>query len=216
MMEIKKKKFDNVKPYSRNPKKHEGRSVEELKKSIRRFGFKNPILLDNDGEIVAGHGRYKACRELEGTLNERIEELYDEGKEDTAESLEVVNKGEILYMSAGNLSEKEIQKFRITHNRTQELSDYDDENLKFELREVEGAPGYSDEELNDLLDTEPDFTDLDDGEVEETAGELDDHYKDLTEDKQDDIVDVPCPHCGGSIKIDREEFKRRHLDEDAD
>ncbi len=213
-MEVKTKKFDEIKPYQRNPQKHEGRSVEALKDSIRLVGFRVPILIDNDNEIVAGHGRYKACRQLEGNLDDRIQELREKGQGDSADSLETINNGEIPFLPVEDLTEKQVKKFRMADNRVQELSEVDEDNRKFELREVEGAPGYNEEDLNDIFDNDPDFTDLDEGDVEEKAEELDEHYEDLTEAKQESQVDVPCPHCGGSIKIDKNEFKRRHLDED--
>ena len=47
---------------ARNAKRHPAKQVAILAESIRKFGFTNPILVDEDGEILAGHGRYAAAR----------------------------------------------------------------------------------------------------------------------------------------------------------
>lgn len=48
-------------PYARNSRTHSPEQVQALANSIRRFGFNNPVLIDGDGTIVAGHGRVQAA-----------------------------------------------------------------------------------------------------------------------------------------------------------
>ena len=48
-------------PYARNSRTHSQEQVQALANSIRRFGFNNPVLIDADGTIVAGHGRVQAA-----------------------------------------------------------------------------------------------------------------------------------------------------------
>jgi DNA modification methylase len=57
----------DLKPYEKNPRTHSAGQVEQIRKSIREFGFTNPILVDEDGLIVAGHGRLQAAQ-AEGLL----------------------------------------------------------------------------------------------------------------------------------------------------
>jgi DNA modification methylase len=52
----------NLKPYEKNPRTHSAGQIEQIRKSIREFGFTNPILVDEDGLIVAGHGRLQAAQ----------------------------------------------------------------------------------------------------------------------------------------------------------
>lgn len=53
-----------LKPYVKNAKLHEGQSIQVIKDSIQRFGFCDPIDVDKDGVIIAGHGRWMAVKEL--------------------------------------------------------------------------------------------------------------------------------------------------------
>ena len=57
------KKLDELKPYEKNPRHNED-AVKYVKNSIEKFGFKVPIVITADGEIVTGHTRFKAVEEL--------------------------------------------------------------------------------------------------------------------------------------------------------
>ncbi len=52
-----------VKPYEKNPRKNEN-AVNGVAESIKKFGFQQPLVIDKDGVIVAGHTRYKAALQL--------------------------------------------------------------------------------------------------------------------------------------------------------
>jgi hypothetical protein len=54
----------SLKPYPRNARRHSKDQVKQIAASITRFGFNNPILIADDGEIVAGHGRLAAAKLL--------------------------------------------------------------------------------------------------------------------------------------------------------
>ena len=62
-MNIVEKHLGDLKPYENNPRKNET-AVPYVAESIKRYGFKNPIIIDKDGVIVAGHTRYLASIEL--------------------------------------------------------------------------------------------------------------------------------------------------------
>lgn len=55
---------DVLKPYSRNARTHSKKQIKQIAASIRRFGFTNPVLVSDEGEIIAGHGRVEAARLL--------------------------------------------------------------------------------------------------------------------------------------------------------
>ncbi|MGO4510807.1 site-specific DNA-methyltransferase [Bradyrhizobium sp. 2TAF36] len=55
---------NNLVPDPRNVRTHPKRQIEQLKASIKEFGFTNPILVDPDGNIIAGHGRLQAAKAL--------------------------------------------------------------------------------------------------------------------------------------------------------
>lgn len=55
---------DALKPYARNPRTHSHKQIGQIADSIKEFGWTNPILIDADGNIIAGHGRLEAAKEL--------------------------------------------------------------------------------------------------------------------------------------------------------
>ena len=62
-MRIEERKLTDLKPYEKNPRKNDT-AVESVANSIKEFGFKNPIIVDKDDVIVAGHTRFKAAQKL--------------------------------------------------------------------------------------------------------------------------------------------------------
>ena len=53
-----------LKPYRRNPRTHSKKQIRQIAASIQAFGWTNPILIDGEGVIIAGHGRLKAAMSL--------------------------------------------------------------------------------------------------------------------------------------------------------
>jgi ParB-like chromosome segregation protein Spo0J len=56
--------LDQLRPWPRNARTHSRKQIRQIAESIRRFGFTNPVLIDADDRILAGHGRVMAAREL--------------------------------------------------------------------------------------------------------------------------------------------------------
>src|SRR5947208_12312508 len=56
--------LDRLIPYARNARTHSPAQVAEIAGSIRAFGFSNPILVGDEGDIIAGHGRLAAAHQL--------------------------------------------------------------------------------------------------------------------------------------------------------
>lgn len=54
----------SLKPYARNPRTHSPKQIQQIANSIRQFGFTNPVLIDADGGVIAGHGRIEAAKAL--------------------------------------------------------------------------------------------------------------------------------------------------------
>ena len=63
-MKIEQISVDRIKPYAKNPRKNKA-AVESVKKSLKEFGFKQPIVVDKDMTIVVGHTRFTAAKELD-------------------------------------------------------------------------------------------------------------------------------------------------------
>ena len=123
-MNIVNKKIGELKPYENNPR-HNENAVPYVVESIKRYGFKNPIIIDKDNVIVAGHTRYLASKEL--GLNE------------------------VPCIVADDLTEDEIKEFRLVDNRTAEMSEWDDELLASELEDIDFGDfdfGFGDDEID--------------------------------------------------------------------
>ena len=125
-MEIVNKKLDEIRPYANNPRFNDD-AVEYVANSIKEFGFRVPIVIDKNGEIVAGHTRYKAALEL---------------------GLE-----EVPCVIADDLNEEQIKAFRLVDNKVSEYSQWNFELLEEEMKELDIDMGeFGFESLNDLTD----------------------------------------------------------------
>ena len=109
-MQIVEKSVSDLKMYDNNPRKND-LSVDTVADSISQFGFKVPIVIDKNNEIITGHTRYKACLKL---------------------GLETVP-----CIVADDLSDEQIKAFRLVDNKTSELSAWDWDKLEEELRNIE-------------------------------------------------------------------------------
>ncbi len=72
----------DLKPYARNPRTHSKKQLRQIADSIETFGWTNPILIDAEGGVIAGHGRLEAAKllSLETVPTIRIENLSEAQK----------------------------------------------------------------------------------------------------------------------------------------
>jgi ParB-like chromosome segregation protein Spo0J len=118
-------------PYARNPRTHSDAQVAQIAASIAEFGFLNPILVDTNAGIIAGHGRLLAARKLQ---------------------LE-----EVPVIVLDHLTETQKRAFILADNRLTENAGWDEEALSVELRELSETDfdldltGFSPGEIDALL-----------------------------------------------------------------
>lgn len=98
-----------VKPYANNPRRNK-RAVSGVAESIRRYGFANPIIIDENGEIICGHTRLLAAQKL--------------------------GMSEVPCIRADNLTDEEIRAYRLADNKVAELASWDEDKLSIELGSV--------------------------------------------------------------------------------
>lgn len=99
-----------LRPYEHNSRSHSAASIAKLKASVARFGFVAPILIDGQGTIIAGHGRYDAAKAL--------------------------GLATVPTVTADHLSPAEVRALRIADNRLAELSDWNEAALRIEFAEL--------------------------------------------------------------------------------
>lgn len=105
-MKLEQRKLADIRPYENNPRKNDD-AVAAVMESIRQCGYVSPIVVDEDGVILAGHTRYKALRKLR-------------------------RKAADVVIVPG-LSDEQKRKFRILDNKTGELAQWDELLLRVEL-----------------------------------------------------------------------------------
>lgn len=137
--------MDDLAHYERNARTHPQSQIDEIKESIRRFGFTNPVLadLDDGGLIAAGHGRHMA-----------VEQMLDAGETIRLPNKQALPAGYIPVIDCSGWDEAQRRAYTLADNKIAENSGWDDELLKIEIGELlelgsDIAPiiGFSDEEL---------------------------------------------------------------------
>ena len=64
ILEVTEVPIGQIRPSKNNPRKHPKKQLRQLKRSLKKFGWMLPVLIDRDGNIIAGHGIYQAALEL--------------------------------------------------------------------------------------------------------------------------------------------------------
>jgi hypothetical protein len=122
-------------PYARNARTHSENQVAQIAASIREFGWTNPILTDEDGGIIAGHGRVLAAR--------------------------LLGNGMVPTIPLVGLTEAQKRAYIIADNKLALNAGWDDELLRIELLDLEEAgfdltlTGFDGDELVVMLGEEP-------------------------------------------------------------
>lgn len=124
--------LERIIPYARNPRKNDGAAVDKTAASIKEYGWRQPIVVDAEGVIVAGHTRYKAAHKL--------------------------GLAEAPVHVAAGLTPAQIKAYRIADNRVGEEAEWDEDLLKLEMEDLSAdggvdllATGFDEDELERLL-----------------------------------------------------------------
>jgi site-specific DNA-methyltransferase (adenine-specific) len=173
--------IESVIPYDKNPRINDA-AVDAVAASIREFGFRQPIVVDEQNVIIVGHTRYKAALKLGMT--------------------------EVPVHVARGLTSAQARAYRIADNQTATLSTWDDSLLPLELLALQetgfdlNLTGFSADELSRLLESQTDESPEDPGPQLDRAAELQAKWE--TESGQLWVIPsktvppqrvVTCPHC---------------------
>ena len=129
-------KIAELKPYPKNARTHSPKQIRQIAKSIKTFGFTNPVLIDKDNCILAGHGRVEAAK-LAGLT-------------------------EVPVLVISHLTPAQKKAYILADNRLAELSGWDKDILKVELEEIQSiecdfdltSTGFAAPEIDVLLTPE--------------------------------------------------------------
>ena len=138
--------IDKLVPYANNARTHSPAQINKLRSSLREFGFINPVIIDRDFGIIAGHGRVLAARE-EGI-------------------------SEVPCVYADHLTEAQKKAYIIADNRMAMDAGWDEEMLRIEIESLQAEAfdlaltGFDEKELSKLFDDGNDAKD-DDFDVDE-------------------------------------------------
>ena len=130
-MQIEKRQLSELIPYINNSRKHSDDQVTQIAASIKEFGWTNPILVDGDNGIIAGHGRIMAAKKLGMT--------------------------EVPVIELAHLSKEQRKALIIADNKLALNSDWDTNLLAIELKDLQdlgfdlNLTGFADKELADIL-----------------------------------------------------------------
>lgn len=160
------KNIDELVPYENNPRDNTA-AIDAVAASIKEFGFKNPIIIDSDNVIVAGHTRLKA-----------------------AQKLKIQN---VPCVVADDLTQEQVNAFRLADNKTAELAEWDLELLNSELELIDGI---------DMTEFGFELDIADDQEVVED--EFDEELPEEPQTKLGDIYQLGRHRlmCGDSTDVD--------------
>lgn len=103
------KQINEIVPYEDNPRLNDD-AVPAVAKSIKQFGFKDPIIIDRNNIIIAGHTRLKAAKML--------------------------GLDKVPTVQADDLTDEQIKAFRLAHNKTAELAQWEEKLLFKELEQI--------------------------------------------------------------------------------
>ena len=151
---------EELKPYANNAKIHTAEQIEQIKRSIEEFGFKDPIAVWHDNEIIEGHGRLLAAMEMDEITEVPVIRLDD-------------------------LTDEQARAFRLADNKVGELAEWDDELLSLELGAIDldmGQFGFLDDADFDIS---VDELDADETEEKTVVRFVFDDYNDYKENERE-------------------------------
>jgi len=131
-LQIEQISIEELLPYAKNSRTHSDEQTAQIAASIKEFGFTNPVLIDNENQIIAGHGRVLAARKLK--------------------------MKEVPCIRLGYLTETQKKAYVIADNKLALNSGWDEELLALEIADLKDEDfdisllGFSDDELADLAD----------------------------------------------------------------
>lgn len=183
-MEVVQVPLEEIQPYWRNPRKNDA-AVAPVKASIERYGMRQPLVLDVNNVIIAGHTRYRALRELGWATAPCV--------------------------IAHDMPADRVREYRLVDNSTAEFAEWDMEAMIPELRAFTDMEAMQEffpkHDLDDLLadSTGGEHKPVTQDQVDARQEKLQDQFRDASENAKSEMVTMVCPHCGEEYEVNRNE-----------
>lgn len=139
---VRKVRLQDLTPYAKNARIHDKKQVDLIARSIQEFGFLNPVLIDGDGNVIAGHGRIMAAEKL--------------------------GMKEVPCLSVDGLTEEQRRAYILADNRLTEMGGWDQQIVSDELQFLKDA-GFGIDltgfDIDDIIITDDMGADISDEEL---------------------------------------------------
>ena len=209
-MKVVKKKLTEIYPAEKNVRQHPKKQVDELARSLEKFGQYRPLVVTADGEILVGNGLYEALRAYGSETADVI--VLPENVDDDYKKKLMLADNKTFELGSANLENidlfmQSISDFDIPGFDMETLEELytDIESTDFEIADVSGMGKVPQERIDKIRETEakreenPDYQSVTVSENEHSAYEptpIQTH----DDDEQTEVRRyVNCPHCGAKI-----------------
>lgn len=174
-MQIIERELSDLKPYENNPRNND-KAVEPVAESIKKFGFKVPIIIDKNNVIICGHTRYRAAKRLKLKT--------------------------VPCILADDLTDEQVRAFRLADNKVSEFSFWNDELVALEINRLSDIDmvdmevfGFEKNDLEPINDFEHESTTANEHKLKCDKVETlltDDEYADFLAAYNDYVEKVGC------------------------
>jgi len=172
-------------PYDRNPKYHPDTQINQIANSIRQWGFTQPILIDENNVVIAGHGRLYAA--------------------------ERVGLNKVPCRRMVGWSDDQKKAYVIADNKLAENGEWDTSKYISELREL-NIKGFdfnlmgididmSKFDYQPILDPSANHVNINEKDLIRADSKISNDIQGLHKERGDGAVEVMCPHCGEEFKV---------------
>lgn len=182
---IVKRKLSKLVPYERNSRVHPDTQIEQLKNSILEWGWTVPVLIDENDNLIAGHGRIFAA--------------------------ELIGMKDVPCIVAEGWTDEQKRAYVIADNKLAEGGSWDNDILYAELNELLDGDfniellavdfGTGDETFAPSVEPTFNGKNVTGGDVEKASTSQGGHIASLSKDKSAQATEVICPYCAESFKV---------------
>jgi len=178
-----------IQPYKNNARDN-SKAVAKVKESIEKYGFKVPLVVDENYVIIAGHTRYEALKQIN----------------------EETGKYQTIPCNVVSLTDDLAKEYRIVDNKISDLSDWDTDKLTLELKTFETADEIAESFNSDIADIISEsfgnsIKPVTKEDIQRKEKELNEKYEREVKDIKTKLVVCRCVHCNEPFTVRKEDLE---------